>query len=284
VVGLQQGWDIMQFASLSSDDDGFSFFVISKYNIDGGDFLNIGSYSVILFDDDTDHNNVYDYPNENDEFINFSNKVAGDELTLVYYDIAGEISNIPSSFVNPIILLVYPIAGSCWPGVSAVTSVSANGSYAFNMMSPASNYKLWIVSDVNNNGSYDSGEPYLEVPERAPKSFCEDNFIDLNQNKTINITLGVLSGNLISTVSSTYSKPKSALYQGWSIFDYDDTNFEFTAVKKYSINGVESTESYTILIFDDDNDNGTFQYGEELCDTSHTGYTPDNTSISINVP
>jgi hypothetical protein len=85
-----------------------------------------------------------------------------DTATLVY----GKIYNV-DGVTNPLLSVVYSsmVDGLCSVKIAGQTTIDSSGDYRL-MIPAGSKYKIWIVSDVNGNGSYDSGEPYIQFPTR----------------------------------------------------------------------------------------------------------------------
>lgn len=236
---------------------------------------------IYLFND-ANNNNAYDWPYE--PRIPAAGTV-NTPLNVVDYDIpgisipirkvSGTLSSIPDFFKKPIVALVYP-NDKGWPTLEAFSPVNSDGTFTA-YGTALDNYKLWIISDTNENGVYDYAirEPYITIPERQSKSLSEDDaVIDLSSSDAIvTATLGSLIGSIKN--SAGWSHPQAALYQGWDVMAYNpmgDSNFSFCMVDEYSINGSAGPDpKYYILLFDDDNPtDGIFVYDDEH-DELHQG-------------
>ena len=144
-----------------------------------------------------------------------------------------------------------------------------------------------MVDDRNLNSTYDyeDREPYAQVPERGSLAFKDDTFFStLSAGENIDPTLGLLQGS-IDNSSAAWNYPQASLFQGWDVTAFNETdnlNFQFFAVRDYSIGGAGSvTQNYYILLFDDDNTHdGIYVYDDENNEVKQYGpYAPDQTSL-----
>jgi hypothetical protein len=150
-------------------------------------------------------------------------------------------------------------------------------------------YRLWIIRDLNSNGTYDStdSEPYVQVPKRGTQAFKEDTFIDMSAaGVRVDAELGVLAGAVTNTTSWDY--PQVGLYQGWDVTGYNDmdsTGYQFIAIKTHNIDsGGNTPQDYYLLRFDDDNSHdGVYTYADEN-DEVFQGvlYSADQSGLSLN--
>ena len=182
--------------------------------------------------------------------------------------------------------LVYPLT---YATIESYGTVAGDGTYTV-YGNARSKYRLWIFNDLDNDGTWNNYEPYVQIPERGSIAFADDAFIDISSGEMIIDTiLGVLEGS-IDVTGTTWTNPQAGLYQGWDVTAYntiDSLEFSFMGVQTYSIDGAANIDQrYYILRYDDDNPHdGIFVYDDESdggteLKTGLTDYKPDATGLA----